>query len=110
MALVKTVKRHDVVLVPLDPAVGAEIKKTRPCVVVSPDEVNRHLDTVIVAPMTTTVRGYPSRVAVKFSGKNGEVALDQIRAIDKSRIHRRVGALPPEAAKAVTAVLLQMFA
>lgn len=89
MAMV--VRRFDVFLVVLDPTVGSEIKKTRPAVVVSPDEMNRHLATIIVAPMTTVQRNYPSRVPLRFQGKDGEAALDQIRAVDKTRLARRLG-------------------
>ncbi|MDX2143849.1 MAG: type II toxin-antitoxin system PemK/MazF family toxin [Rhodospirillaceae bacterium] len=110
MAVVKAFKRHDVVLIPLDPAVGAEIKKTRPCVIVSPDEMNVGLRTVLVAPMTTVMRGYPSRVRVRFRGKDGEVALDQLRAVDKARVVKRLGALPAAAGEAISSVLVEMFA
>ncbi|MDX2225098.1 MAG: type II toxin-antitoxin system PemK/MazF family toxin [Rhodospirillaceae bacterium] len=109
MAVVKPLRRFDVVLVALDPTVGAEIRKTRPCVVISPDEMNLHLDTVIVAPMTTTFRRYPSRVAVKFGGKTGEVALDQLRSIDTSRAIKNVGTISPASAKLISAVLVEMF-
>lgn len=104
------VKRFDVFLVSLDPTVGSEIRKTRPCVVVSPDEMNRHIGTVIVAPMTTAGRNYPSRVSCRFQGKTGQVVLDQIRTIDKSRLAKRLGHLPSAPAKAVLAVLAEMFA
>lgn len=80
------VKRFEVYLVNLDPTVGSEIQKTRPCVVVSPDEMNRHIRTVIVAPMTTTHRQYPTRVACCFRGKDGQVVLDQLRTVDKERL------------------------
>lgn len=103
-------KRFEVHLVALDPARGSEIRKTRPCLVVSPDEMNRHLRTVIVAPMTTAGRGYPSRVACRFRGKKGEVVLDQIRTVDKERLVKRLGALETPAAQRVLAVLGAMFA
>src|SRR5436309_2673647 len=83
------VERFDVFLVTLDPAEGVEIQKTRPCSVISPDEMNRHIGTVIIAPMTTRTRDYPSRVACSFEGKDGQVVLDQIRAVDKGRLVRR---------------------
>ena len=102
--------RFEVWLVNLDPTVGAEIKKTRPAVVVSPDEMNRHLRTAIVAPMTSTVRGWPSRVAVRFQGKAGEVALDQLRAVDRVRLVRKIGAIGEAEAEAVATVLAAMFA
>ena len=96
-------------LVSLDPPQGSEIRKTRPCVVVSPDEVNRHLRTLIVAPMTTAERPYPTRVAVQFRYKRGQVALDQLRAVDRLRLVRRLGRISPNTAKAVSSVLVEMF-
>jgi mRNA interferase MazF len=78
----QAVSRFEVYLVRLDPTHGSEVRKTRPCLVISPDEMNRHLRTVIVAPMTTQGRAYPSRVSVRFSGSSGQVVLDQIRTID----------------------------
>ena len=104
------VKRFDVHLAALDPPKGSEIRKTRPCLVVSPDEMNRHLQTVIVAPMTTVGRGYPSRVACRFGGKKGEVVLDQLRTVDKSRLVKRLGALDAATARRVLDVLQEMFA
>lgn len=101
--------RFEVYLVTLDPTVGREIKKTRPAVVVSPDEMNRHLDTVIVAPMTTQGRDYPTRVACTFQGKAGKVVLDQIRTVDKARLVKKLGALPPGAGKRALEVLGEMF-
>jgi mRNA interferase MazF len=102
--------RFEVWLVNLDPTVGAEITKTRPAVVVSPDEMNRRLRVAIVAPMTTTVRRWPTRVAVRFEGKAGEVALDQLRAVDRERLVRRLGRLRAAEADSLVAVLLAMFA
>ncbi len=107
MALV--VERFQIYLVALDPTQGAEIRKTRPCVVVSPDPINRNLNTIIVAPMTTTRRPYPTRIAVTFRGKTGDIALDQLRAIDKSRLIKKVGALPAKAARDVASALVTMF-
>lgn len=104
------VARFDVCLVQLDPAKGSEIRKTRPCLVLSPDEMNRHLRTVIVAPMTTAGRGYPSRVPCRFQRKRGEVVLDQIRTVDKSRIVKRLGALDAPTSARVLALLAEMFA
>ncbi len=99
----------EVWLVTLDPTQGAEIRKTRPCLVVSPDESNRHLRTVIVAPMTTVERPYPTRVALTFQGKHGQVALDQLRAIDRQRLVRKLGRISPKAAATVATVLVEMF-
>jgi mRNA interferase MazF len=107
--MVDEVHRFDVHLVSLDPTPGAEIRKTRPCAVVSPDELNRNLRTVIVAPMTTTRRTYPTRVDVTFQGKSGQIALDQMRTIDKSRLVRRLGRLPEPRAREVSSVLVEMF-
>jgi len=100
----------EVWLVSLDPTQGAEIQKTRPCLVVSPDESNRHLQTVITAPMTTIARPYPTRVALTFQGKHGQVALDQLRAIDRQRLVRKLGRISPKTAASVSTVLVEMFA
>ena len=96
-----TPRLDEVWLVSLDPTQGAEIQKTRPCLVVSPDESNRHLRTVIIAPMTTVARPYPTRVALTFQGKQGQVALDQLRAIDRQRLVRKLGRISPKTAAAV---------
>jgi mRNA interferase MazF len=93
------VARFEVYLVRLDPTLGSEIRKTRPCVVISPDEMNRHLRTLIVAPMTTQGRAYPSRVAVTFGGNAGQVVLDQIRTVDRTRLVRRLGVLDEPSAQ-----------
>jgi mRNA interferase MazF len=103
------VKRFDVYLVNLDPTVGTEIQKTRPCVVVSPDEMNRHIATVIVAPMTSKGRLYPSRVSCKFEGKDGQVVLDQIRTVDKIRLVKKLGKLNKQTQKMVLEVLAEIF-
>lgn len=102
-------RRDEVWLASLDPTQGAEIQKTRPCLVVSPDEMNRHLRTVIVAPMTTASRPYPSRIETRFQGKSGQVALDQIRAIDTQRLVRRLGKISSTTAHAASSILLEMF-
>jgi mRNA interferase MazF len=104
------VARFEVYLVRLDPTQGSEIRKTRPCLVISPNEMNRYLRTVIVAPMTTQGRTYPSRVAVTFAGAAGQVVLDQIRTIDKTRLVRRLGALHEAATQQVLEVLAALFA
>ena len=103
-------KRFEVHLASLDPAQGSEIRKTRPCLIVSPDEMNRHLRTATVAPMTTTGRGYPSRVACRFRGKKGEVVLDQIRTLDKSRLVKKLGEIDAASSRRVLDVLGDMFA
>lgn len=102
-------KRDEVWLVSLDPSLGAEIQKTRPCVIVAPDEANQALRTTIVGPMTTTERRYPTRIAVSFQGKRGQIALDQIRAVDRSRLTRRLGRISAAAAAEVSSVLIEMF-
>jgi mRNA interferase MazF len=101
--------RFDVYIVILDPTVGSEIQKTRPCVIISPDEMNRHIATVIVAPMTTKGRPYPSRVACSFQGKDGQIVLDQIRTVDKSRLARKLGKIDKEIQSDVLSVLNEMF-
>lgn len=110
MEVVGRLPRLDEVwLVSLDPTRGSEIKKTRPCLVVSPDEMNQHLRTVIVALMTTADRPYPTRVGLTFQGKSGQVALDQIRAVDRDRLLKRLGAVSPKTAQTVSEVLVEMF-
>ena len=104
------VARFDVYLVRLDPTQGREIQKTRPCVVISPDEMNRHIETVIVAPMTTRGRTYPTRVPLRFQRKVGQIVLDQVRTVDKSRLVRRLGKISDRAALQVLSVLKEMFA
>jgi len=104
------VKRFEVYLVNLDPTVGAEIQKTRPCVVISPDEMNRHIATVIVAPMTTKGRPYPIRVPCKLEGKEGQIVLDQVRTVDKSRLVKKLGRLIKADQDAALTVLAEMFA
>lgn len=99
----------EVWLVSLDPTQGSEIQKTRPCLVISPNEMNRHLRTVIVAPMTTTERPYPTRVALTFQGKRGQVVLDQIRAVDRQRLVHKLGKVSSRTGRAVSAVLVDMF-
>jgi mRNA interferase MazF len=108
MALVMT--RGDVHLVALDPTLGSEIQKTRPCVVVSPDELNAHLRTVIVAPMTTGGRAYPWRIRCLFQQRSGYVVLDQLRTVDRERLVKRLGALPMKTMAAVLGGLREMFA
>ena len=104
------VKRFDVFLVNLDPTVGSEIKKTRPCLIISPDEMNRWVRTVIVAPMTSKGRLYPTRVVCQFQGKEGQVVLDQIRTVDQSRLVRKMGRLDKFEQRNVLVTLAEMFA
>jgi mRNA interferase MazF len=102
--------RGEVYLVELDPTRRSEIRKTRPCVVISPDELNHYLDTVIVAPMTTAGHDYPFRPTCRFSGKDGRVALDQLRTVDRGRLRKRLGSLSARSLSSVFAVLAEMFA
>ena len=104
------VQRFDVFLINLDPTIGSEIKKTRPCLVISPDEMNRHIRTVIVAPMTTAGKNYPTRVACEFRDKKGQIVLDQIRTIDRSRLIKRLGAIDPQTQVEVISILQRLFA
>ena len=103
------VNRFEVFLVNLDPTLGHEIKKTRPCLVVSPDEMNHFISTVIIAPMTTKSRKYPTRVTCKFKGKSGEIVLDQIRTVDKKRLVKKIGSIGLETQRKTIAVLQEMF-
>ena len=96
-------------LVTLDPTVGSEIRKTRPALVVSPDEMNAHIATVIIAPMTTKGRSYPTRVPCTFQGKSGKVVLDQLRTVDKARLVKRLGRLDAATSEAVLATLAELF-
>lgn len=107
------IKRFDVYLVNLvnlDPTVGSEIRKSRPCLIISPDEMNQYIATVIVAPMTTKGRDYPTRVPCTFKGKNGKVVLDQIRTIDKSRLVQKQGKIDKRTQDEVLSILAEMFA
>lgn len=104
------VSRFEVYLVSLDPTVGTEIRKTRPCLVVSPNEMNRAIRTVIVAPMTTKGPAYPSRVSCRFQGKDGQVVLDQIRTVDRARLVKKMGRLDRKSALTVLQTIQEMFA
>lgn len=105
------IERFDVYLVQLDPTVGHEIKKTRPSLIISPDEMNQvGFGTVIVAPMTSTGRARPTRAACRFQGKNGLVLLDQVRTVDRSRLVKKLGRLSARSSEEVLGILAQMFA
>jgi mRNA interferase MazF len=108
-AIARVPSRGEVYLVELDPTRGSEIRKTRPCVVVSPDELNHHLRTSIVAPLTTAGRPYPFRVACRFAGKRGHVVLDQVRTVDHERLKKRLGALSSGTMADVLRILGEMF-
>ena len=108
MAMV--VNRFDVYLVNLDPTVVSEIKKTRPCLIISPNEMNHHIRTVIIAPMTTAGRDYPTRVSCTFKRKMGQIVLDQIRTIDKSRLIKKLGSINIDTQSKIISVLQRLFA
>jgi len=104
------VNRFDVYLVNLDPTIGSEIQKTRPCLIISPDEMNHHIATVIIAPLTSKGRDYPTRVNCRFEGKDGQIILDQIRTVDKGRLVKKLGRITDKTRNEVLAVLLEIFA
>lgn len=103
------IKQYDIVLINLDPTVGAEIKKTRPCVIISPDEMNKHLQTIIVAPMTSQSRSYPTRVEVKHDNKKGWIVIDQVRSVDRMRIIKILDKLNAKEIAKVKKLLQEMF-
>lgn len=103
------INQYNVYLVNLDPTIGSEIQKTRPCVVISPDEMNRNISTVIIAPMTTKSRSYPTRVELKFKGKLGFVILDQIRTVDKARLVKKLGKLDEDRISQIKNVIREML-
>ena len=104
------INRFEVYLVNLDPTIGSEIQKFCPCLVISPNEMNTHIATVIVAPMTSKGRDYPSRVPCQFQGRDGQIVLDQIRTVDKSRLMKKLGFIEHETQKLVLEALAEMFA
>ena len=101
--------RFEVYYVNLDPTIGSEIKKTRPCVIISPDEMNHNISTLIIAPLTSVLRNYPTRVPCKVEEKQGQIVLDQIRTIDKSRLIQKIHTLNKSTQKKVFSVLAEMF-
>ena len=103
------IRQYEIILVNLDPTIGSEIKKTRPCVVISPDEMNKHLRTVVIAPMTTTSKNYPTRVEIKHDNKLGWIVLDQVRTIDKQRILKNLGRLSKPEIKEVKSILKETY-
>ncbi len=103
------VNRFDIFIVALDPTLGSEIKKTRPCVVISPDEMNHNIKTVIIAPMTSAIKNYPSRIPLEFQGKKGQIVLDQIRTVDKTRLVKKAGRLKKNTYEKVASTLQEMF-
>jgi mRNA interferase MazF len=108
MAMV--VKRFDVYLINLDPTVGSEIHKTRPCLVISPDEMNRNIRTVIIAPMTSAKKEYPTRISCTFQKKTGQIVLDQLRTIDKSRLVKKLGTMDSKTQLDIISILQRLFA
>ena len=103
------ISRFEVYYVNLDPSIGSEIKKTRPCVIISPNEMNRNISTIIIAPLTSKLRNYPTRVPCKVEGKQGQIVLDQIRTIDKLRLIKKIDTLNKITQKKVLNVLSEMF-
>lgn len=104
------IDRFDIFLVNLDPTKGHEIKKTRPCLVISPDEMNHYIGTFIVAPLTTKGRSYPTRIPITFQRKKGHIVLDQLRTIDKSRLVKKLGRISKDTSQKILEVLAEMFA
>ncbi|OFZ82908.1 MAG: transcriptional regulator [Bdellovibrionales bacterium RIFOXYD1_FULL_53_11] len=104
------IKRFDVFLISLDPTQGSEIQKTRPCLVVSPDEMNQYLHTIIIAPMTSRCREYPTRIPCHQGGKEGEIVLDQLRTVDRGRLIKKLGSLDDRTRRAVLHGLAELFA
>ncbi|NMB65766.1 MAG: type II toxin-antitoxin system PemK/MazF family toxin [Spirochaetes bacterium] len=103
------IKQYHIYLINLDPTIGHEIKKTRPCIVISPDEMNNNISTIIIAPMTTKSHSYPTRVQLKFQNKTGYIVLDQIRTIDKRRIIRELGTVNKSIIKKIKSILHEML-
>ena len=101
--------RFEIYLVNLDPTIGSEIKKTRPCVIISPNEMNKNISTIIIAPLTSKLRNYPTRVPYKVGGKQGQIVLDQIRTVDKIRLVKKVGMLSKTVQSKVFKILIEMF-
>tara|TARA_R110002049_G_scaffold117698_1_gene271299 strand:+ start:330 stop:665 length:336 start_codon:yes stop_codon:yes gene_type:complete len=104
------VQRFEVHLISLDPTKGSEIRKTHPCAIISPDEMNKHIRTVIIAPMISTIKNYPTRVTTTFQGKKGQIVLDQIRTVDKNRLIKKIGSISSSAEEKILSVLQEMFA
>lgn len=103
------VNQYDIVLVNLDPTIGSEMKKTRPCIILSPNEMNRHLQTIVVAPMTSSSKPYPTRISIKHKASRGWIAIDQIRTIDRLRIVKRFGTLTDKEIEKVKGVIQETF-
>lgn len=109
MVTEKAVKRFEIYLISLDPTKGSEIRKTRPCLVISPNEMNKHIKTVIIAPLTSTIKNYPTRITTTFQRKRGQIVLDQIRTIDKGRLIKKLGSIRTSTEEEVLTILQEMF-
>jgi mRNA interferase MazF len=109
MGMVKKIHQYEICLINLDPSVGSEMKKTRPCIILSPDEMNANLKHVIIAPMTKTIRKYPTRVNIKFKSQDGEIALEHIKSLDKLRIVKKIGELEKKTIKEIKKKLQEIF-
>ncbi len=109
MDLVKEYLRYEVYLVNLDPTIGSEIKKTRPCVIISPNEMNKNISTIIIAPLTSTQRNYPTRVNCQIQGKEGQIVLDQIRTVDKKRLIKKIDVIHKRTQLKLHKILAEMF-
>ena len=103
------IKQYDVFLISLDPTIGREIKKSRPCVIISPNEMNKYISTVIIAPMTSQSRSYPTRVPLKFKKKDGWVVLDQLRTVDKRRLIKRIGKVDQKTIRSIKSIIKEML-
>lgn len=103
------VRQYDIFWVNLNPTIGSEIRKVRPCVVISPDEMNAHIKTIVVAPLTTTSRNYPTRIAVSIGGKKGWIVIDQIRTIDRARLQNKIGTVAAQTALKIKQVIKETF-
>lgn len=104
-----TYSRFDVWLVKLDPVKGSEIKKTRPCIIISPEEINTHMNTVIIAPLTSTIKNYPFRINCEFQNHAGQIALDHLRSVDKIRLEKRIGVIQKDTAQDIFNLLMALF-
>lgn len=109
MGMVKKISRFDVWLIELDPTKGSEIRKTRPCFVVSPDSVNRYLNTITIVPLTSSIRNYPTRVNCVFQNKNGQAMVDQIRSLDKARLKKKLGVLERRYCKLICDTIVEAY-
>ena len=107
--MVKKIHQYEICLINLDPSVGSEMKKTRPCIILSPDEMNDNLKHFIIAPMTKTIRKYPTRVNIKFKSQDGEIALEHIKSLDKLRIVKKIGELEKKTIKEIKKKLQEIF-